>query len=97
MNPALAYTTIHFMPELPPEKQQFNILDEDKSNVLPGHVIKIYLRCKFWHDDNHDDDTVNGSNVKSSVNTLLIIYDLMKYIHQKNIFNCKKVKMIIVQ
>jgi monoamine oxidase len=89
MNPALAYTTIHFKPELPPEKQQFNILDGD-SNVFPGHVIKIYLSYKFpfWHDDHID--TVNGS---SDTNNLRLdeIYPA------KNIFNCQIVKMIILQ
>jgi len=92
MNPALAYTTIHFTPELPPEKKQFNILDGDKSNVLPGHAIKIYLSYKFpfWDDDDDDDhnDTVDGSNVKSSVNT-------NKYIQRRTYFAVKRFMVIL--
>ena len=94
MNPALAYTTIHFTPELPPEKKQFNILDGDKSNVLPGHAIKIYLSYKFpfWDDDDDDDhnDTVDGSNVKSSVNTTNNLR-LDEIYPAKNIFSSQKV------
>ncbi len=47
MNPALAFATIRFDPELPLEKKNLG------RNVLSGHVIKIYL-CydrPFWDGD----------------------------------------------
>jgi monoamine oxidase len=47
MNPALAFATIRFDPELPLEKKNLG------RNVLSGHVIKIYLCYErpFWDGD----------------------------------------------
>ncbi len=87
-NPALAYDTIRFVPDLPPEKKKLG------SNVLSGHVIKVYLcyELPFWNDNaalrkrrvvNADNDTtVNDNGRKIAVSEMF---------PAKNIFYCKKI------
>lgn len=88
MNPALACDTIRFEPELPPEKGKLC------GNVLPGHVIKVYLCYErpFWDDNSlsRRHSEVDSENV-ATVNVNGRYLAVSEMFPAKNIFYCKKI------
>jgi monoamine oxidase len=88
MNPALAYDTIRFEPELPPEKKKLC------RNVLSGHVIKVYLCYEhpFWDDNStlRKRSGVNSDNV-ATVNDNGRNLAVSEMFPAKNVFYCKKI------